>query len=174
MNTKEQLIDILTKANASEAANNRIHQIVARWIAAETGKALNGWCEKRAQKFFDIFGWKIRFGTVCGSLIYLYIWGGDSGFTQQEPIRLFLGYSKDVVSLNVETFEEQDRCYGSAAVERINSRNEVLANDDFLTKASEAIDVYKAAKVNLEQIMSECGSCNEAYYPIKELSGLKQ
>lgn len=152
---------------------NRVHRHVAVWLATEAGKALNAWCEKRAVKHFAAMGWSIRFSMVCGDQQYIHVWGGDSGYSDKEPVRMFLGYGKDMASLSVEVFEERNRCYGTAAEARIAERNKILADDVFLTKAAAAIDAYTQAKAVLELVMGECGPLNEAYYPIKHLAGIK-
>lgn len=177
MNTKQELINRINTNNNEESKGVRVFRHVHAFIAkqVEEGKTqVNGWWEKRATKYFEQLGWSIRFHRIAGQY-YMLVWGGDSGYTFNNEVRMFLGFDGDVGNLTTETFVERNSCWGKAAEDRMARRTALTAsdNDQWLNQAAMRIEAYKLAKKALEEFMGDSYH-NEAFYIIRDLAGLSE
>lgn len=171
--TKQQIIDKLTEQNESEIKDNRIHVAVVEFLKTQIGKKVDGWFERKAKKYFlEKHGWNVRIGNAAVTLVYFYVWGGDSGYSENNPIRLHLGYNSVIV--DIESFEKHQSCTGRAALERIENRNKTLANDSYLSELAAAIDIFKTAKESLKELIGSPAPRETVYYIARDLSGLEK
>jgi hypothetical protein len=175
MNTKELLVEQLVKDQITELTAVRVFQAVLEFVKTQVElkkTQVNGWWEKRAKTYFAAKGWQIRFSQIAGQH-HIHVWDGDSGYTNQDSIRLFLGFDSDMGNLTTEIFDDRNSCYGQAAQDRINRRKTLLGDLNWLNLAALRIDNYLTAKRELEGVMGESSYHNEAYYIIKNLAKLK-
>jgi hypothetical protein len=177
MNVKQQLIAQLTEANTVELRMNRIHKAVAEFIKTQENKAIDGWFERRAKKYFtENHSWEVRLTRIAG-MTYLAVSGGWSGFTMANEARMFLVYDNKPFITSAD-FEERNISSGSAAEQRINERNILLNDEQWLNQAQMRIEVFQQAKKALEEFMGDRGPTghgnkgNEAFYIIRDLAGL--
>jgi hypothetical protein len=108
---------------------------------------------------------KVYWDTNYG-MRHVVIWGGTTGLEYNERFSALVAYdSKPVIS--VETFEESDRCHGSAARERSADLTQRLGSS-WPEDVALSIIQYQDADKALKDVFHYENGHNSAYFSVRD------
>ena len=163
------LLNHLRDDSAVENFNNFCHRLLAEILAEWEGKKLN----KRIAEQFRLkllacasavkpADLRVVYLSEFG-LIQLGVWGTPHHEHVSKRLVMFIAHTDTAQCFTIATFEHNDCCHGSAALERNAEREKAISAPE-LAEAVQLIDAIETAKARLNELLKYEGVLNRLSY----------
>jgi hypothetical protein len=146
---------VIEKNKAEDSLRIKYHEILAALLKEKwDGKKITQRIVKQFKEKIGEPDAVVYFGGPA-QLWYLELWGSKDFPQYEGRLRMFVGYTHDLLSYPAEVFEQRDISYGNAAKERNEQRDILLANEEFLENTAQTINDLNNARSRYEQWFNE-------------------